>query len=760
MLDIIINNPYRILGVYANSPKKEIVTNRSKFNAFNKVGKQISFSLDLASILGVPFRTEESISKADSLLTLPVDQVKYAQFWFVNHTPIDQIAFNHLCSGDINSAVNIWSKKESMSSLHNLAVCSLIQSDYISAAHYASRMYNLFSSQFVEGIIGSRGFEKSDLIHSFIDVLSDAGDIDVSSISKNCEDSSWIDYINQVTLEPLILKLEDAIKDAKAQRKENPQNGLTIAKQLRVKVATLLSSIRNIISRDDLKYQMMADKAGLEILQCTIDGYNKSNETHLIARETLSLCKYAQSIVVGDAAKTRCADNVKTIQEIVDDLPPEGVEQDYNQLDKAIADYCKKPDEIKSAKELLNTCKPILTRIGARLGKTSSFYLKTSTRVVDNVLYNIIEEVNAIQKEYPYTADPYVWSHNKGKIKPVLVEAWNTFCLAETLDMEPDFASGKWTKNKATLRQLCNDIGVFENQTQSVRQIIASAKAQTTRQYGSDQTTTYRPNTQRPIYESSSNDSSNGQGISVFVKVIFGIIVIAFLGYAMGECSRNEKNTRPKTPSSYSTTSSNSSSSTHSSITSNSSSSTNNNKPSSNIPKTYSSGASTGATTNHQVVNPKPIEPTYVETHLSTGQYPFGKNKYDQNSLSELRIDNQTDLDAVVVLENRSGKWVRNVFVANHSSYTMTKIPSGRFIMKTMRGNSWNAEKSNGPNHPKGGFMKNCTYSKSSWSDSFDFIPEEDYEGISYPTYSVTLHAVVNGNFHTSATTSDDFFED
>lgn len=255
MLDIVINNPYRILGVYANSPKKEVVTNRSKFNAFNKVGKQISFPLDLISILGVPFRTEESISKADSLLTLPIDQVKYAQFWFINHTPIDQIAFNHLCSGDINTAVNIWSKKESMSSLHNLAVCSLIQSDYLSATHYASRMYNLFSSQFVEEIIGSRGFEKSDLIHSFIDVLSDAGDIDVSSISKNCEDSSWAVYINQVTLEPLILKLEDAIKDAKAQRKENPQNGLTIAKQLRVKVATLLSSIRNIISKEDLKYK-------------------------------------------------------------------------------------------------------------------------------------------------------------------------------------------------------------------------------------------------------------------------------------------------------------------------------------------------------------------------------------------------------------------------------------------------------------------------------------------------------------------------
>ena len=47
MLDIVLNNPYRILGVYSTSSQRDVVANQGKMKAFLKVGKDVSFQLDL-----------------------------------------------------------------------------------------------------------------------------------------------------------------------------------------------------------------------------------------------------------------------------------------------------------------------------------------------------------------------------------------------------------------------------------------------------------------------------------------------------------------------------------------------------------------------------------------------------------------------------------------------------------------------------------------------------------------------------------------
>ena len=90
-MDIITNNPYRYLGVYSNSPTKERVANKGKMNAFLKVGKIVSFPLDIPSLLPTIERTVETVAHAESELTLPMDQIRFAQFWWMNTTPLDKI---------------------------------------------------------------------------------------------------------------------------------------------------------------------------------------------------------------------------------------------------------------------------------------------------------------------------------------------------------------------------------------------------------------------------------------------------------------------------------------------------------------------------------------------------------------------------------------------------------------------------------------------------------------------------------------------
>ena len=159
---------------------------------------------------------------------------------------------------------------------------------------------------------------------------------------------------------------------------------------------------------------------------------------------------------------------------------------------------------------------------------------------------------------------------------------------------------------------------------------------------------------------------------------------------------------------------------------------------------------------------PKPVEPSFIETHFATGDAPFkdffGRGEYDYNSLSELKIINYSSSDAVVLLEHSIKGIIRNVFVKKDFTYTIRNIPEGICIVKIMHGNSWNKEKDNGSGLPKGGFMKNVSFEKTKWSDPFDFTFEEDNDGISYPTYSITLHKVRNGNLQTERIDEESFW--
>lgn len=152
----------------------------------------------------------------------------------------------------------------------------------------------------------------------------------------------------------------------------------------------------------------------------------------------------------------------------------------------------------------------------------------------------------------------------------------------------------------------------------------------------------------------------------------------------------------------------------------------------------------------------------YKETIYNTGDCPYlswyGSGRKDSESLSELKILNYSSTEAVVLIESSYGSVIRHVYIKNNSTYTIKNIPEGRYRMKVMYGNSWNNEKDNGPGYPKGGFMKNVSFSKSKDNELFDFVFEKTYDGVSYPTYSVTLHKVVNGNMQTESIDKDDFF--
>lgn len=537
-MKILENNPYRLLGVYSNSPTKERLANHNRMKAFLKVGKSVSFPLDLPSYFGLINRTDASVADAEAKLTLPKDQILYAQFWFIKMTPLDEVAFNHLFAGEIDKAEEIWQKRECLSALQNRIVCALIRNRYESAIKCAEVLYGntLYINQFFSAIIGNGGnFDITNLTYSFLDTLCD--EVGANKLLSFISNSIWKKYIGEKAVKPLIDNIQEAINIAKRSKGKGSNARLNAGETLRRNTRNDILQLKGFLSTKDLQYQMIADKLGLEILQCGIDYFNDSEEPDA-AHKAMSLQKYAKSIVVGQMAKDRCKENVDILQKIIDNLPPSEVFAEDKAIHEELRKYCLLPDRICHALTLLNNTKPHIQTIKRKLGVSNAYYLKISTQVVANALSNVIAEVNEAQSIFDTDDDTpnarLAAILGISRVQSVLKEAWNITTIMDGFDMEADYKSGRYSENRSILKGLCDQLGVSTS-TYTPR----TSTPQTTHRKPTQHTptSTARPNAtptsttseDRQQSSPSSNSSDNGCILKLFFSGI-GLIIGAAIG--------------------------------------------------------------------------------------------------------------------------------------------------------------------------------------------------------------------------------------
>lgn len=537
-MNILQNNPYRLLGVYSNSPTKVRLANHNRMKAFLKVGKSISFPLDMPQYLSSINRTEASVADAEAKLTLPKDQILYAQFWFIKTTPLDEVAFNHLFAGEIDKAEEIWQKRECLSALQNLIVCALIRNEYYFAIRYAEVLYGntQYLNQFISKIIGTGGnFDVSTLAFSFLDILCD--EIGASKLLPFITNSSWKEHLGERAIKPLVDSIQDAINIAQKTKGKGSNARLNAGEALRRNTRDAILQLKGFLSTEDLQYQMIADKLGLEILQCGIDYFNDSEEPDA-AHKAMSLQKYAKSIVVGQMAKDRCKENVDILQRIIDNLPPSEVFTEDRAIHEELRKYCLLPDKICHAVTLLNNTKPYIQSIKRKLGVSNAYYLKISTQIVGNALSNVIAEVNEAQsifsadKDDPNAALAAILGITH--VKSVLEEAWKATRIMDSFDMESDYKNDRYNKNRSILKGLCDQLGVSTStyaSSSSSSRTTQRSQTSTTRPYSStsnsSRTFTNRQTTSTSSSSSSNSNSSSNNGclIAFIVWIVLGCIV-------------------------------------------------------------------------------------------------------------------------------------------------------------------------------------------------------------------------------------------
>ena len=530
-MNILQNNPYRILGVYSNSPTKERLANHNRMKAFLKVGKSVFFPLDLPQYLSAINRTEASVADAESKLTLPKDQILYAQFWFIKTTPLDEVAFNHLFAGEIDKTEEIWQKRECASSLQNLLVCALMHNDYATAISYAETLYGSaqYATQLISAVVGdSANIDIISLSHDFLDVLIE--EVGCPIIIRYLNISEWKSYVSKKAVSPIIKQLEEAVAKAMSTRKNGPIARWNAGNELMATAKQLLLQLRKLLPKSDLQYQVIADKVGIEILQCGIDYFNDSEEFDA-ADKAMSLQKYAKSIAVGQMAKDRCKENVDILQRIIDNLPPSEVFMEDRAIHEELRKYCLLPDKICHAVTLLNNTKPHIQSIKRKLGVSNSYYLKISTQVVGNALSNVIAEVNEAQSIFSADKDDpnatLAAILGITHVKSVLEEAWKATRIMDGFDMEADYKSGRYSENRSILKGLCEQMGVSTSTytpSSSSSQPTHRNTSSTARPYSSasNRATVNRQTTSTNCSSSSSND---GPPWGCFIVIAIYIII-------------------------------------------------------------------------------------------------------------------------------------------------------------------------------------------------------------------------------------------
>lgn len=515
-MKIISNNPYRQLGVYSTSPRKDIVANQGRIKAFLNVNRPVSFPLDLDGILPLISRSEQSVADAIAKLTLPAEQLKYAQFWFAKNTQFDEIAFGKITKQDIEGAVEIWEKKSNASSLQNLIVCALIRNQWRNAISYAQILYSSFSNEFAKMVLGDNALVTSDnLAHDFLDVLCE--EFNSNQFLGYITNSEWKEYIGRKSTKPIIDKLTSAIDVCKSSRGKGPAARLNAGTKLMNETKADLARLTQFVSTNDLQYQMIADKLGLEILQCGIDYYNDSDAPDA-AHKSMVLQQYAQSIVIGKMAKDRCDENVNILKKIITELPPSEVFSEDKAIKEELRKFTRLPNKISFSRNLLNNTKPHLQAIKSKLGSSNGYYLKISTLVVVNALHNVIEEVNTLQNSPAFQMDMILDKPAAlSSLRSVLRSAWEATKLMDTFDMESDFKNHRYKENRQTLSNMCSQLGI--------------------KTYSSRQSPSLTPSSPRTASTYSPTSSSNLEDSDWGSRIGCIIVIIFFILFGIGRCT-------------------------------------------------------------------------------------------------------------------------------------------------------------------------------------------------------------------------------
>lgn len=438
-MDLIYQNPFRILALPITANEREIVKRIGDLSIYAEMGSYIEYDCD-KYFIDKPIRTPESITEAKQKIERPSNRLFYSLFWFWENTDnvIDTMAFDALRDGKIDQAISFWeqglddsispSNRSNYKNLYTLQLALSLHDGIFMKQHFLDSILNsgtfLANGHFVEyanHVLGERNsIAISETTNLFID--------EIVTLSKQCLENQADE--NQVTISELLSNFQsfsetvqaDIVErftvnythniDQQIEQSNRLQNNdislsFNAGYELYVNTKDDLIKLQLALSSNPLKYQLIVDKVANTIVSCSIGLFNEYRDTDKDpGDEALELLKIAKGIAVGEKVKDRIAEGLPIVQEYVNEKPLRDkllpVKEDYDFIYNLLSELNSNiPSSQLPAKAslLVDRAKPKLSTISDVLGSRDSNYLKLSDLVSSSAIGMCVEYLNWVVED-------------------------------------------------------------------------------------------------------------------------------------------------------------------------------------------------------------------------------------------------------------------------------------------------------------------------------------------------------------------------
>lgn len=147
------------------------------------------------------------------------------------------------------------------------------------------------------------------------------------------------------------------------------------------------------------------------------------------------------------------------------------------------------------------------------------------------------------------------------------------------------------------------------------------------------------------------------------------------------------------------------------------------------------------------------------ENNIINGQlsscYNFKPQKGNIANYLEVNVGSGTDV-VIKVINLKTEKSVRYVFINSGTTYTISNIPEGQYYLKIAYGKNWFMKEDNG--RCLGKFIRNPIYEKG--EDIMDFTRQYRNDGVSIPSFKLSLDVIstdISNSFNSQNISENDF---
>ncbi len=317
-MNVIQNNPFRILGIISNASAKEINQSETFILRYLDIGKSANLKFDITPPLIKLKRTSKIVQDAKNRIHDDFNKLTHAIFWFVNGNMIDKIALEKLSSEKkIEQALDSFKKGSRNFIISKNSFTSIINFSTLEIVSYAShkdekRLMNAikYKYQIINDKILFKEFEKlitstSNKINhkSYIDrYVENTSDLLKELFPKKDQNKLLLDIFSE---DESILKeiegrivssLEEVIntnitlfnsffeihsKNSDAQIIRSKSTILNRARKLIKDTKSDLIKLKKILGKDNFQYTNLANKiysfVNGAVIMCYNREVNKSN---------------------------------------------------------------------------------------------------------------------------------------------------------------------------------------------------------------------------------------------------------------------------------------------------------------------------------------------------------------------------------------------------------------------------------------------------------------------------------------------------